>query len=137
MIKCKTCGNPTNNLKFCSPACQKKYWKLTHREEYLLGKLKYRKEHAKQVNRYRREYKKLGMSPLTSKRKQEIIAERGGKCERCPSGDRLNVHHIKPLWAGGTNRSRNLLVFCWDCHMEWEKIVRGFWGKPPINNLEE
>lgn len=42
------------------------------------------------------------------------------RCQRCsehfPYGQRLTVHHIKPLVEGGTNFQQNLMSLCGPCH---------------------
>jgi hypothetical protein len=53
-MKCKVCGEPTTRPKFCSDKCQKKAWKLYNRQDYLTGKLKYRREHKEQILEYKR-----------------------------------------------------------------------------------
>ena len=59
MNKCKTCGKPTNRPKFCTDACQRKYWKLTNRERYLLGKKDYRDKHRGKILEYNKIYKRI------------------------------------------------------------------------------
>jgi len=117
---------------YCSDTCQKKYWKLTHRDKYLIGKKRYRKKNKEKILEYNRIYKRVSKSSPSKQRKEEIIKSRGGVCEKCKGKERLNVHHIKPRWLGGTNREDNLLVLCWDCHMIWEKLFKSFWGKSNV-----
>ena len=48
-------------------------------------------------------------------RRREL--ERAGRrCERCDRAGRLEVHHVEPLAAGGTNDQR-LEVVCRVCHL--------------------
>lgn len=130
MIKCRVCGNPTNREKYCSDSCQRKAWKIRNRERYLLGKKLYRQKNKKKINEYNRWYKSLGVRPISIKKKEEIILNAGNICQRCGSKENLNVHHVIPHWKGGKNGSDNLMVLCWDCHMEWTKIFKSFWGNP-------
>lgn len=37
-------------------------------------------------------------------------------CASCGSKERLEVHHIIPVYKGGTNIKKNLRVLCHDCH---------------------
>lgn len=46
------------------------------------------------------------------------------ECEMCGSTDRLELHHIKPIALGGTNRPENLQTLCHDCHMAVHKIMK-------------
>lgn len=129
MRKCNVCEKLTDRPKYCSHACQGKGWKIRDREKYLDGKRRYRRKNKEKILAYNKWYRKLGMRPLHSPRKRKIIVSRGGICQRCGCNEKLNVHHIKPPKFGGTNNTNNLLVLCWDCHMAWEKKMKGFWIK--------
>ncbi len=52
--------------------------------------------------------------------KRKIAACRG-VCQRCPSSERLEVHHIIPLSRGGSNLDLNLIVLCYKCHNKRHK----------------
>ncbi|MBP2147259.1 5-methylcytosine-specific restriction endonuclease McrA [Methanofollis sp. W23] len=41
----------------------------------------------------------------------------GHKCNRCGATDALEVHHIVPVHAGGTNTKENLTTLCHKCHV--------------------
>lgn len=47
-----------------------------------------------------------------------IKARDGYRCVRCGAPDRLTVHHLVPLAAGGTHAPSNLVTLCWRCHQE-------------------
>ena len=50
-------------------------------------------------------------------------------CESCgtPPGERdLDVHHIVPILAGGTNEPYNLMTLCRACHISAERYTEGF-----------
>jgi len=49
-------------------------------------------------------------------RKQNVYEQRGGKCERCGSDFRTEVHHLsyKNL---GNEKDDDLIVLCRKCHM--------------------
>lgn len=52
------------------------------------------------------------------KKKESVLKRDKYKCANCGSTDRndLNVHHIVPLSAGGSNTDTNMIVLCSKCH---------------------
>lgn len=56
---------------------------------------------------------------------------RGGdvECEMCGSVEAgkqgMNIHHIVPVMAGGTNGEYNLMPLCKRCHLQVETFTRG------------
>lgn len=53
--------------------------------------------------------------------------ERADECYNCGASEcKLDVHHIVPLSAGGTNDSWNLMTLCESCHSTAEAYVRQF-----------
>lgn len=52
------------------------------------------------------------------KTRQALVAERGGKCNRCPFTviEILHVHHIVERCNGGTDEHSNLELLCPNCH---------------------
>jgi AraC-like DNA-binding protein len=53
--------------------------------------------------------------------------ERADECYNCGASDcKLDVHHIVPLSAGGTNESWDLMTLCESCHRTAEAYVRQF-----------
>jgi len=80
-----------------------------------------------EIAQLRRQFKIKGYSTkklrkLTEMEKQLIIEKKGSKCEECPSTKDLTVHHIKPLFHGGTNDMDNLKVLCLKCHRKYHRI---------------
>ena len=45
-----------------------------------------------------------------------VVDYLGGVCQYCGSESNLEIHHITPLYAGGTNSMGNIEVVCEDCH---------------------
>lgn len=39
-------------------------------------------------------------------------------CVHCGNTDRIQVHHIQALSAGGDNMADNLITLCYKCHMK-------------------
>lgn len=131
-MKCTICGEILNNKRklYCSDSCQRKSWKIKNRETYLAGKKRYREQNKNKLLEYKRAYNAKGIRPLESSKKRVIINNNAGVCFRCESADNLEVHHIKELRNGGTNKPHNLLVFCKPCHALWHKKMKGFFDKP-------
>lgn len=40
------------------------------------------------------------------------------KCSKCHSKTNLEVHHVQPLFNGGSNELRNLNILCQRCHLD-------------------
>jgi 5-methylcytosine-specific restriction endonuclease McrA len=49
--------------------------------------------------------------------KEEIMAERGAKCERCGNTENLDLHHIKARRYGGRDVKENAQLLCEPCHV--------------------
>jgi len=59
--------------------------------------------------------------------------ERADECYKCGASEcKLDVHHIVPLSAGGTNESWNLMTLCESCHRTAEVYTRQFDAFRPI-----
>lgn len=59
--------------------------------------------------------------------------ERAEECCKCgASGCKLDVHHIVPISAGGTNGSWNLMTLCESCHREAEAYTRQYDAFSPV-----
>ena len=54
--------------------------------------------------------------PPNWKSRRSVIQERDEVCTECGARRRLDVHHIKPLAKGGTNKPDNLVFLCRPCH---------------------
>lgn len=50
--------------------------------------------------------------------KAEVKAERGAKCERCGSGMKLDLHHLKARRYGGQDAKANAQLLCEPCHVQ-------------------
>jgi len=76
-------------------------------EELLLGPIGHR-------------HRKTGAKrSLTPSQRAKIILKVNGKCLQCKkkySSDVLELHHIKPVSEGGSNRLSNITVLCPTCH---------------------
>lgn len=121
MLKCLKCEGEipitSKSLKYCSVRCStlflKSQWKKRTREKR---------------NAYNRAYRKLGKRHPTSASRASLVSRLGGKCERCESRNKIDLHHIRPLRFGGTNETRNLLLLCKPCHQLWHtRLDSSFW----------
>jgi RNA-directed DNA polymerase len=50
--------------------------------------------------------------------KEEVMAERGAKCECCGSTVNLDLHHIKARRYGGQDTKANAQLLCEPCHVQ-------------------
>lgn len=48
--------------------------------------------------------------------RKRVHAKYGGRCCKCQSTDRLEVHHIIRVARGGRNSIANLILLCHSCH---------------------
>lgn len=93
-------------------------------------------EHDKQEER---RYNKYQRDPETKRRygsawqriRKQYVAEHP-LCEECRKAGRLTpvqeVHHIRPLSAGGTHDPDNLMALCKPCHSRITALEGGRWG---------
>jgi RNA-directed DNA polymerase len=49
--------------------------------------------------------------------KEEVMAERGAKCEQCGNTVNLDLHHIKARRYGGKDVKANAQLLCESCHV--------------------
>jgi len=52
----------------------------------------------------------------------------GDECELCGGDERLTLHHIVPVLAGGVNGAWNYMTVCQHCHRTVEDFCRGLPG---------
>lgn len=69
--------------------------------------------------------------PPTEKKKNRLKFERANRqCEFCENqSDHLEIHHIKPRAKGGSNKLRNLIALCPECH---RKADRGAYSRSEL-----
>lgn len=94
---CDICGTQIidrRRKRKCSNECTKTYWERVREAE--------RNENCRPYfwNTFR----------------QEALTRDGRRCTQCGSGKSLEVHHIVPIHAGGTNELGNLTTLCHRCH---------------------
>jgi 5-methylcytosine-specific restriction endonuclease McrA len=95
---CEICGSQIidrRRTKTCSNRCTEKYWKRVRETE--------RSQSCRPFfwNTFR----------------AETLERDGNKCTQCGSSRSLEVHHIVPIHAGGTNSRENLTTLCHKCHV--------------------
>ncbi len=57
----------------------------------------------------------------------------GYKCSECQATGMLHVHHIMPLYLGGSHKATNLQVLCPPCHYNKHRS----WPAPAVVFLQE
>ena len=123
VIPCDNCGRefyqPNSQLErndhnYCLRGC---FWEARRRKLW-----------ADEQEKYRSILRNApGLNWEVAKRRARKRA--GNKCESCgtsptENGRALDVHHIVPVLAGGTNYLENLMVFCIGCHRTAEMHTR-------------
>lgn len=61
----------------------------------------------------------------SSRMKKIVVAQRGNKCERCGSTDRIVLHHKTRVLFGGLLKGDNLILLCHYCHSVESSLERG------------
>ena len=59
---------------------------------------------------------KLMMERIPLSLKARILERDGHRCAKCKTAQWLEVHHIIPLYRGGSNAEANLITLCSLCH---------------------
>lgn len=78
-------------------------------------------------------------NPHAQKRNEVFSARRNGEinrpkiCATCGAKKDIDLHHIIPLAAGGTNDYFNMIYLCYDCHM---KLHHQIYDKLSIPNQD-
>jgi len=65
-------------------------------------------------------------SRLDSKIREMILNRDGGKCQKCGSNERLEIHHKIPVCQRGSDEVENLITMCFQCHRH---MHRGLYSK--------
>ena len=70
----------------------------------------------------RESYKK---GRFTEPARNYVLTRDGYKCRDCGKhAARLEVHHIIPVYKGGTGEPANLITLCVGCHLERHRRIR-------------
>jgi 5-methylcytosine-specific restriction endonuclease McrA len=59
--------------------------------------------------------------------RDKLLAEGGKFCGWCGSTENLDLHHMLPVFLGGTNDSRNLIFLCEKCHQMHTNYVKSIY----------
>lgn len=59
---------------------------------------------------------KMMKERIPPKVKARILERDGNKCIKCRTSKWLELHHIVPVYRGGTNDESNLITMCSLCH---------------------
>ena len=65
----------------------------------------------------------LQKSVLLDKRTQKLLVKQKGLCSVCNKtidwqNEKVEIHHIKPVKEGGSDKLNNLVVVHWNCHRQ-------------------
>ena len=122
---CVRCGLPLSGKqsKYCSTRCSKLHLKSL-----------YRKRNRDKVRAYNNAYRRKAVDAyfVRSEAQRARIMSDNPQCLRCKVRVDLQLCHIKPHWAGGTNQDYNFIVLCRKCHHDFDWALRGFWGGQPL-----
>jgi len=67
--------------------------------------------------RRRKPQRKVWNSARWQRLREQVRARDGGRCTECGASERLSVHHLVPLAAGGAPFDpHNCLTLCASCH---------------------
>ena len=106
---------------------QKRRWRERHKEDInkTFNKWKNKTDYNNKMRNYAKEYRKNNKEKVKLQRfayyklKEDLIKEKGFKCENCKEKPKvLDLHHLEYK-----NKKDFLLLVCRSCHM---KIHRGF-----------
>lgn len=116
-LKCNKVLEKGKGWKYCSKRCCK-----------LFLKAEYKKRNRAKINQYNSDHAKRAETPYApSPTTKRIVKEKMSECQRCLGKFQLELAHIKPHWAKGSNKPHNFIVFCKKCHYEYDELTRNFW----------
>lgn len=113
---CNRCGTSLTGKqqRWCSLKCQQLGLKREYKQRYPENVLKWSR------NRRNRDLNRK----VPNKAKVYLNDK---PCFRCKAKEGLEIHHIKPVRAGGDHSFENLMALCKHCHREWEMRMVGYW----------
>lgn len=120
---CLKCGKSlalVKGWKYCSQRCSKLYLKAA-----------YKRRNKEKVAAYNESYRALAPDKYFVRGKdRKKLFELMPNCQKCNTTENLQACHIKPHWAGGSNKLTNFIILCQVCHYNFDFQMRGFWNKP-------
>lgn len=86
-----------------------------------------------QVTTYRRQLAKAKAAArkpqnFSAAQRRALLRSARHQCQRCGSGEKLEVDHIVPVSHGGTDAEHNGMVLCRECHREKSSAERHAFG---------
>lgn len=126
-IECDSCGarverrpSELRENVYCSDECLSKG----------LSRMKLGPENPNFKHGYRRNpvaWVRNALSDTSWSKRSEQVRESVNECSLCGlEADRLEVHHIVPVVAGGTNEDYNLMPLCPACHNRAEGVANAY-----------
>ena len=74
---------------------------------------------------------------LTNAQRKAICRRDGFRCALCDSTKYIQIHHVIPRGAGGTNHPHNLITLCADCHAAAHGILLRDWADVTQETVEQ
>ncbi len=105
----ETVGEVLPELIATSPRCQRSLGIMEERRKRAIDKWR--------RSRFSEAYSNYLLSPAWVKFRTVILEERGRKCQKCDSPERLEVHHLTYERLGCEKRA-DVMVLCKPCHQE-------------------
>jgi len=66
--------------------------------------------------------------PDWSLRREVVLRKWNNQCSKCRRRKNLHIHHINHLATGGSNKLKNLIPLCYDCHAREHKRQKFYTG---------
>lgn len=73
---------------------------------------------------------------LTNAQRKAIYRRDGYRCALCDSTKYIQLHHIIPRGAGGTDHPHNLITLCADCHAAAHGMMLRDWPDVTEETME-
>ena len=59
----------------------------------------------------------MGRSKISEGGRRKVFEKYNYQCNDCSAPGTLEIHHIKPVIKGGSNKVNNLILVCMVCHV--------------------
>lgn len=59
---------------------------------------------------------KIGSTKIPNETRRLVYKRDGYQCATCSCQHALQIHHVVPRSAGGSDFPENLITLCWKCH---------------------
>jgi len=120
-LKCPVCSRHHEGGREGATRCmeERASWKWLQRLAALISTVPYSPEGS-------REPLDLGGERYWYTVSHAVMKRDANKCTECGASTPLEVHHIIPRWAGGTDHPSNLRILCYECHKAVHMATGGY-----------